>query len=996
MGRTVLARVGLALLITPGAAALAQPDRISDADLMVTSLERPVSLAVDWRQRTGDDLRWAQSDYDDASWGLTHVPLGWGRHGGDREPYAWYRLTVQVGPQGLGPTDEERGRLRLGLAIGKVDSAYEVFAGGEKLGGVGGLPPARRIDYDRHAIYFVPTSAIEPSGRLVLALRTWKSDATSPSVPAPVEGPYRMGPIDELTRDAFVGELPALVFAALFLAAGFYHLQLFRRQPDQREYLWFGLVAAGAGIYTLLRSQWKYAFSDDFVQLKKMEHALLYVIAILFVQFLWPFLSRPISRPLRAFQVLNAIGGVAVLLSPGLGLNLRLLPLWELGALLLAAALLWETARAAWWGHPEARTVGIGLVAMTACYVHDIAVERGWITPTVRLIPIGFAAFLTSMAVSLANRFSRVHRDVVHFRRHLELRVRERTHELSGRTEDLSKANEQLRERTLELAEASRAKSQFVANMSHEIRTPMNGVIGMASLLENTPLSPEQRDYVETIGSSGRALMRIIDDILDFSKIESGHLALESIDLAPRQLVAEVIRLFAPLAKAKGIDLAATVEDGVAHVLRGDPGRLRQALVNLVGNAVKFTERGQVTVRIRVEAEEAGAQVVRFAVRDTGIGIEPEALGRLFQPFAQADGSTTRRYGGTGLGLVISKRLVELMGGQLGVMSEPGEGSVFWFTARLERSALTARPEEPAAPEIPAREVPPFAEPAPAPAETATSPAPPAPAVAPSRGRVLVAEDNVVNQKVAARILERLGYTVDVAATGNEAVAAVGQQTYDAILMDGQMPHTDGFEATRVIRAMEGTRHTPIIALTASAMQGDRERCLAAGMDDYVSKPVSPEQLEAVLRRWIPALGSAAWESPRPPDWVERTGGAIDWDVLAELLAMTKPEFLQELLGIFVQDSRVMLADLRCAHEGGDREEWRRIAHKLRGSCATIGARRMMKLTAEIEELGDDDVSARGGARLLELEEEFAAVLQALLTEKRRAGAPFLLEEGPK
>ncbi len=448
--------------------------------------------------------------------------------------------------------------------------------------------------------------------------------------------------------------------------------------------------------------------------------------------------------------------------------------------------------------------------------------------------------------------------------------------------------------------------------------------------------------------------------------------------------MAEVIRLFAPLAKAKGIDLAATVEDGVAHVLRGDPGRLRQALVNLVGNAVKFTERGQVTVRIRVEAEEAGAQVVRFAVRDTGIGIEPEALGRLFQPFAQADGSTTRRYGGTGLGLVISKRLVELMGGQLGVMSEPGEGSVFWFTARLERSALTARPEEPAVPETPP------------PAETATAIASPAPAVASPRGRVLVAEDNVVNQKVAARILERLGYAVDVAATGNEAVAAVGQHTYDAILMDGQMPHTDGFEATRVIRAMEGTRHTPIIALTASAMQGDRERCLAAGMDDYVSKPVGPEQLEAVLRRWIPALDSAGWESPRPPDWVERTGGAVDWDVLAELLAMTKPEFLQELLGIFVQDSRVMLADLRRAHEAGDRAEWRRIAHKLRGSCATIGARRMMKLTAEIEELGDDDVSARGGARLIELEEEFAAVLQALLTEKRRAGAPFLLEEGPK
>jgi signal transduction histidine kinase/ActR/RegA family two-component response regulator len=991
--RTILRRAALALLILPVAApARAQPDRISDADLTTTSLDRPLSLAVDWRQRPGDDPRWSRADYDDSSWTRVRVPLGWGRHAGTREPYAWYRLTVQIGPDGLGPTPEERARLRLGLAIGKVDSAYEVFAGGERLGGVGGLPPQRRIDYDRHGIYFVPTSAIEPSGRLVLALRTWKSDATSPSVPAPVEGRYRLGPIDDLTRDELFAELPALVFAALFVAAGLYHLQLFRRQPDQRDYLWFGLVAVGAGGYTLLRSQWKYAVSEDFVRLKELEHAMLYGIAILFVEFLWPFLSRPISRPLRAFQILNALGGLAVLVSPGLTLNLRLLPLWELGALFLAAALLWEIARAAWEGHPEARTTGIGLVVMTSCYVHDIALERGWLRPSVRLIPVGFAAFLFSMAVSLANRFSRVHRDVVQFRRHLEVRVRERTQELSTRTDDLSKANDQLRERTLELAEASRAKSQFVANMSHEIRTPMNGVIGMASLLQNTPLSAEQRDYVETIGSSGRALMRIIDDILDFSKIESGHLALETVDLALRQLAGEVIRLFAPLAKAKGIELSATIEDGVAHVLRGDPGRLRQALVNLVGNAVKFTEKGQVTVRVRVEAEEAGAQIVRFAVRDTGIGITPEALGRLFQPFAQADGSTTRRYGGTGLGLVISKRLVELMGGQLGVMSEPGEGSVFWFTARLERSALTARPEAPV-PEIAAGDSPPFADPAPF-AGGPSAAVDVGPRVGPTRGRVLVAEDNVVNQKVAARILERLGYAVDLAATGNEAVAAVGRQTYDAILMDGQMPQTDGFEATRVIRAMEGTHHTPIIALTASAMHGDRERCLAAGMDDYVSKPVSPEQLEAVLLRWVPVAGATPREPLRAPEWTERSGGPVDWDVLSELLAMTKREFLQELVGIFLRDSRHMMIDLREAFERGNTAEWKRIAHKLRGSCATIGARRLMKLTAEMEELGGEAATTRGGAVLLDLEEEFAAVRGALLTEKRRGGAPFEVDEG--
>ncbi len=964
--------VALSALAVLAPAAFGAAGAADEADLVVSSLDRPVSLATAWRQRTGDDPRWAQSDYDDSAWTKVRVPMGWGRRTGPRVAYAWYRLTVQVGPEGLGPTPDERARLRLGLAVGKVDSAYEVYAGGVRLGGVGALPPARRIDYDRHAVYFVPATAIEPGGRLLIALRTWKSDATSPSTPGPVEGAYRLGPIDTLTRDALTAEAPALVFAGLFVVAGLYHLQLYRRQPTQRVYLWFGLVALGAGVYTLLRSQWKYALSDDFVRLKDVEHMLLYVIAILFVQFLWPFLSRPISWPLRAYQGLNALGAVAVLVSPSLTVNLRLLPAWEVGALLLAAAMLFEVGRAAWRGHPDARTVAIGIALMTACYVNDIAMERGlWIGP--RLIPFGFAVLLSSMAVSLANRFSRVHRELWQLRRDLEERVEARTRELSGRTDELSKANTALRERTAEVAEASKAKSQFVANMSHEIRTPMNGVIGMASLLQNTPLSAEQRDYVDTIASSGRALMRIIDDILDFSKIESGHLELESVDLAPRQLVAEVIRLFAPLAKAKGLELAATIEDSVAHVLRGDPGRLRQALVNLVGNAVKFTEKGQVTVRVRVDAEQPEAQLVRFAVRDTGIGIGSEALGRLFQPFAQADGSTTRRYGGTGLGLVISKRLVELMGGQLGVMSEPGEGSVFWFNARLERSALTARPE----------------------ALPASAPAPPIASVTgPPRGRVLVAEDNIVNQKVAARILERLGYDVDVAGTGEEAVAAARRHRYAAILMDGQMPQTDGFEATRMIRALEGTRHTPIIALTASAMRGDRERCLAAGMDDYVPKPVSPEQLEAAIRRWVPEPVAARPAAVVADAVASATaGGPIDWEVLADLLAMTRPDFLQELLALFLRDSRKMLADLGDARVQEDLATWKQVAHKLRGSGATIGARGMMALTAEMETLGQPDLAGRGDAMLRGLLEEFAAVRRALLTERRLPGAPFIQED---
>jgi CheY-like chemotaxis protein/HPt (histidine-containing phosphotransfer) domain-containing protein len=255
-----------------------------------------------------------------------------------------------------------------------------------------------------------------------------------------------------------------------------------------------------------------------------------------------------------------------------------------------------------------------------------------------------------------------------------------------------------------------------------------------------------------------------------------------------------------------------------------------------------------------------------------------------------------------------------------------------------------------------------------------------------------VAEDNTVNQKVAARILERLGFAVDLAATGDEAVAKAGREHYAVILMDGQMPETDGFEATRRIREREGPRHTPIIALTASAMRGDRERCLAAGMDDYLPKPVAPEQLEAVLRRWLPAAGDAAEPVPMPSP-PPSAAGPVDWEVLADLLEMTRPEFLQDLLGLFLRDSRRMLADLAQARLSGDHVAWRQVAHKLRGSCATVGARGMMAITARMETIEAADLAGSGDSTLRELKAEFEAVRRDLLTARRLGGAPFVLED---
>jgi PAS domain S-box-containing protein len=502
------------------------------------------------------------------------------------------------------------------------------------------------------------------------------------------------------------------------------------------------------------------------------------------------------------------------------------------------------------------------------------------------------------------------------------------------------KRGEEMLSQAKEAAEAaSRAKGEFLANMSHEIRTPMNGILGMTELALRTNPAPEQREYLHGVKTSAEALLTVINDILDFSKIEAGKLDFESLDFSLRDTLACALRPLTVPAHAKGLELACEVAPDVTDGLVGDPGRLRQVLLNLAGNAVKFTERGEVVVEVKRlstddtdKAEKKGGRppssssvpsvssvdTLLFSVRDTGIGIPKEKLGLIFQPFTQADGSTTRKYGGTGLGLTISQRLVELMGGRLWVESELGRGSTFYFTALL---GLARGP-------------------------VACSPPPaPTPAAAPRALRVLLAEDNAVNQVVAAQLLKSEGHEVTVAGDGRAALAALARQPFDVVLMDVQMPEMDGLEATAALRCQQAGsgRHMPVIALTAHAMKGDRERCLAAGMDDYLSKPIRPDDLRRVLaavevKESDGGRRTASGEEAASPSAARRPP-STDFN-RAELLERLggNSRVLDEVVGMFLTESPRLLGGVREALDRGDARALVRAAHTLKGTVGSLAA----------------------------------------------------------
>ncbi len=542
--------------------------------------------------------------------------------------------------------------------------------------------------------------------------------------------------------------------------------------------------------------------------------------------------------------------------------------------------------------------------------------------------PVGDSFLMTFFDIT---EMRRLDSQLEHYRHHLEDLVAERTAQLAEASERAEAA--------------SRAKSAFLANMSHEIRTPMNAILGQARLLERSHLSQQQEDRLVRIRQAGSHLLALINDILDLSKIEAGKLQLDAVDFSPEVLFNQAHSLIHDRLVARRLKFESDT-DGLPPVLRGDVTRLRQALLNYLSNAVKFTERGCVSLRARVVSEDGDSVLVRFEVRDTGIGIAPEQVHRLFRSFEQADASTTRKYGGTGLGLSLTRHLAALMGGEVGVKSEPGLGSTFWLTARLQRRPGVSLPvgSLTVASEIGAGNV---------------------------RGaRVLLVEDNLLNQEVAIEMLSDLGLVIDRAANGLEAVELASATHYDLILMDMQMPVMDGLEATRRIRLMPPLAHTPIVAMTANAFDEDQAACFAVGMNDFVAKPVEPETLHGVVFKWLGQSGPPALAEVATTDWRTALAGVDGLDCArgVSIVRGKWPTYLR-ILRTFVSTQADAGPKLERALADGRLTDVEHIAHALKGSAGNIGALRVFEMAADvcsaIRAGGDAAAVARPVARLV-------------------------------
>lgn len=634
---------------------------VSAQSIQINTLNEPVSIAGSWSFNTGDKPLWADPDFDSSSWSTVTVPSSAPEGFEGYAGVAWYRITLVLNLDNDSAEDQLGA---LGVTLGMIMSAYEVYANGQLLGGVGGLPPNQKMMYDQYKTYAIPRSVVGDEGRIVIALRVWRYEKLGENWEmGPYGGPFEVGNIGALQQRATERAIfPSLVLAIIYLVIGLYHILIARKKPELQEYFWFGLLSTALAAYSFELSQWRYTIDIPYLAHKKIEFFALYISPFLFTEALRRIIKIELNIFVRIFQysfLLLAIVVVAVLNQDIHYLTLatfqKMATVWSVGATVMIGWLALQ-------GNSRARLVLLLLVILAATALNDVVFGSS-LSGGVSLINFGFATTVLLMSVALAERYTNI------------LNTLEQL--VDQRTSELQESNDHLRD-------ALNAKSQFLDNMSHEFRTPIHAITGMTSLTLKTDLNDKQRGYLNRVNSAAQALRGIIENVLDFARLDAGELEKIDDEFEMTALLSKVASLAELKADEKQLSFSARIEDNVPPLLEGDAQRIAQVLGLLLDNAIKFTESGSVSLNIACSNRTDDHATIDFSVSDTGVGISAEDQSGIYDVFSQADNSLTRQHGGTGLGLALSQQLVRLMDGELEFSSDIGTGSCFKMALSLK------------------------------------------------------------------------------------------------------------------------------------------------------------------------------------------------------------------------------------------------------------------------------------------------------------------------